>query len=168
MQVQYSKLKGKEKKAADDLMSGVQPEITDAPSEDFLNWAELSDKATAQSKEIDAHTDQYKEALTGILNVIGEAKNNDLSPEAVKENSKAVKENVENYEALLKVQKAENDEAKMIAAWKNRNDEQKQYDELLKMMHDYYKTSQQLDEENLQEEYRINLKLLERRGAPIS
>ena len=85
--------------------------------------------------------------------------------EAVKENSKAVKENVENYEALLKVQKAENDEAEMIAAWKKRNDEQKQYDELLKMMQDYYKTSQQLGEENLQAEYRINLALLESRGA---
>ena len=84
---------------------------------------------------------------------------------AVKENSKAVKENAENHEALLKVQKAENDEAEMIAAWKKRNEEQKQYDELLKMMQDYYKTSQQLGEENLQAEYRINLALLESRGA---
>jgi hypothetical protein len=81
-QNQYDKLKGKEKKVADDLLQGIQPAWKDleTTSEDFNNWVELHDKVTAQSKELDAHTDQYKDALTGILNVIGEAKNNSLSP----------------------------------------------------------------------------------------
>lgn len=80
----YDRLKGKEKKAADDLMNGLQTEPLEAPSEDFNNWIDLVDKNSAQSKELNLHTDQYKEALTGILNVIGEAKNNELSEEEMK------------------------------------------------------------------------------------
>ncbi len=76
----YGKLKGKEKQVADDLLKGILPEKFDSPpSQDLVNWAELSDKSEAQGKELSVHTDQYKDALTGILNVIGEAKNNGAS-----------------------------------------------------------------------------------------